>query len=261
MNLEEEKIEKIVKTDIINAKRQRDILIGKAREWMRILLVEDSGRLADALVEALGRANYQVDVASDGQTGYEYAISGIYDLLILDLMLPQMNGYEVLEALRRGDCQVPVIILSAKSELEDKIQGFAAGADDYVTKPFEIRELLMRIRAVLRRKNGPEREYLTAGSLCLDRDTAEMRNTENGKNIQVAATEMHLLEMFLMNLNQVLEKEQITTKVWGYDSNTEYNNVEVYVSFLRKKLKYLRVNVRIRAVRGIGYVMEVTDDQ
>jgi DNA-binding response OmpR family regulator len=227
---------------------------------MRILVVEDSMRLADTLSEALSKANYQVDIAADGKSGYEQGLSGIYDLLILDLMLPKMSGYEVLGELRRNGCQVPVIILSAKSELEDKVQGFTVGADDYVTKPFEIRELLMRIQAVLRRRTAQGKEYLSAGNLALDQDAAEMKNIENGKSIQIAAKEMYLLEMFLLNQNQVLEKEQITTKIWGYDSNAEYNNVEVYVSFLRKKLKYLRVNVRIRAVRGIGYIMEVQDD-
>jgi DNA-binding response OmpR family regulator len=187
-------------------------------------------------------------------------MSGIFDAVILDLMLPKKNGYEVLAAVRREGQTVPVIILSAKNELDDKLQGFAAGADDYVTKPFAIEELLMRIGAVTRRHEGQELRELVVGTLCLDHMSAEIRNVSSGKKMQIAGKELQLMELFLRNPGQVLEREQIATKIWGYESEAEYNHVEVYVSFLRKKMKYLKVNVGIRAVRGVGYIMEVADD-
>ena len=191
---------------------------------MKILVIEDSVLLADTIAEALQNENYAVDIANDGQLGYEHASTGIYDMVILDLMLPKMNGYEVLSALRRDGDNVPVLILSAKTEIDDKIRGFTTGADDYMTKPFEI------------------------------------RNTQTKKSVQVSGKEMQLLEFFMNNCNQVLEKNQITTKIWGFDSNAEYNNVEVYVSFLRRKFHHLQVNVTLRAIRGVGYIMEVSDD-
>jgi DNA-binding response OmpR family regulator len=227
---------------------------------VRILVVEDSVRLADTLTEALTRANYMVDVSYDGDVGYEQIMSGIYDLVILDLMLPKKNGYEVLAEIRREGQTVPVIILSAKNELEDKLLGFSAGADDYVTKPFEIKELLMRIQAIARRYEGHELTGLRVGNLCLNHLTAEISNLDTGKSMQIAGKELQLMELFLCNAGQVLEKEQIATKIWGYESEAEYNHVEVYVSFLRKKMRYLNVNVNIRAVRGVGYIMEEADD-
>lgn len=224
---------------------------------MRILVVEDSLRLADTLSEALTKAGYTVDVVNDGREGYENAVSGIYDIVILDLMLPTMNGYEVLAAIRREGQEVPVLILSAKTELEDKVEGFTLGADDYVTKPFEVKELLMRIQAIVRRRAGQEIISLQAGNLMLNTAACELSNSESKKTMKIAGKEMQLLEFFLLNQNQVLEKEQIATKIWGYESNAEYNNVEVYVSFLRKKFKNLHADVQIRAVRGIGYILEV----
>lgn len=234
--------------------------VQNGRMVLRILVVEDSERLADTLAEALTRAHYTVDVAHDGKAGYEHAISGIYDIVILDLMLPKMNGYQVLEAVRREGQEVPVLILSAKNELEDKIQGFRAGADDYVTKPFEIQELLMRIQAICRRRGNQDIIALRAGNLSLDTTACEISNTDTGKAMKLAGKELQLMDFFLRNANQVLEKEQIATKIWGYESDAEYNNVEVYVSFLRRKLKYLHVDVRIRTVRGIGYLLEEGDD-
>ena len=223
---------------------------------MRLLVVEDSVRLADTLAETLVKENYIVDVVHDGKTGYEHAVSGIYDLMILDVMLPQMNGYEVLARLRSEKQELPVLILTAKTELEDKITGFESGADDYVTKPFEIRELLMRIQAILRRRGVQELVNLQAGDLALDNSACEIKNVQSGRTMKIAGKEMQLLELFLLNQNQVLEKEQIATKIWGFESDAEYNNVEVYVSFLRRKFNYLHVNVRIRAVRGVGYILE-----
>lgn len=206
---------------------------------MKILVIEDSIRLADTIAEALQNENYQVDTAHDGLTGYEHASTGIYDMIILDLMLPKMNGYEVLFSLLQNGQNVPVLILSAKTELDDKIQGFTTGADDYMTKPFEIRELLMRIQAISRRSNHQDTSHPVVGNLSYDPATCEICNTQTGKSVQISGKEMQLLEFFMNNCNQVLEKNQITTKIWGFDSNAEYNNVEVYVSFLQPQISPL----------------------
>ena len=220
---------------------------------MRILVVEDNLRLADTLADALRAENYMVDIANDGLQGYEDAASGIYDILILDLMLPKMNGYEVLSSLRSDGNHIPVLILSARSELDDKLQGFRVGADDYVTKPFEIEELIMRIQAITRRRISQDidMQFLRAGDLAFDNNTCEISNINTGKSMKISGKEMQLCEFLLINQNQVLEKEQIATKIWGYDSNAEYNNVEVYISFLRRKFQHLQVNTRIRAGRGV----------
>lgn len=229
---------------------------------MRILVVEDNLRLADTLADALRAENYMVDIANDGLQGYEDAASSIYDILILDLMLPKMNGYEVLSSLRSDGNHIPVLILSARSELDDKLQGFRVGADDYVTKPFEIEELIMRIQAITRRRISQDidMQFLRAGDLAFDNNTCEISNINTGKSMKISGKEMQLCEFLLINQNQVLEKEQIATKIWGYDSNAEYNNVEVYISFLRRKFQHLQVNTRIRAVRGVGYILEAAND-
>lgn len=229
---------------------------------MRILVVEDNLRLADTLADALRAENYMVDIANDGLQGYEDAASGIYDILILDLMLPKMNGYEVPSSLRSDGNHIPVLILSARSELDDKLQGFRVGADDYVTKPFEIEELIMRIQAITRRRISQDidMQFLRAGDLAFDNNTCEISNINTGKSMKISGKEMQLCEFLLINQNQVLEKEQIATKIWGYDSNAEYNNVEVYISFLRRKFQHLQVNTRIRAVRGVGYILEAAND-
>lgn len=227
---------------------------------MRVLIIEDSVRLSDTLTDALKKANFTVDTANDGKSGFENAMSGIYDVIILDIMLPMMSGYEVLSAIRKEGQDVPVLILSAKTELEDKINGFMLGADDYVTKPVEIQELIMRLHAIGRRRGKKEIASLRAGKLILNNQTGEIRNLSTGKTMPIAGKELQLLELFLLNQNQVLEKDQIATKIWGYDSETEYNNVEVYVSFLRRKLNHLSVDTNIRTVRGVGYILEVEND-
>ena len=229
---------------------------------MRILVVEDNLRLADTLADALRAENYMVDIANDGLQGYEDAASGIYDILILDLMLPKMNGYEVLSSLRSDGNHIPVLILSARSELDDKLQGFRVGADEFVTKPFVIEELIMRIQAITRRRISQDidMQFLRAGDLAFDNNTCEISNINTGKSMKISGKEMQLCEFLLINQNQVLEKEQIATKIWGYDSNAEYNNVEVYISFLRRKFQHLQVNTRIRAVRGVGYILEAAND-
>lgn len=228
---------------------------------MRALVVEDSKSLSDTLVAVFEKEHYLIDTAYDGRTGYEYAVSGIYDIVILDLMLPKMNGYEVLKRLRQENCQVPILILSAKSELEDKVDALDYGADDYLTKPFEMKELLARVRAITKRRGGMDLASLSCGNMILDIASCELCNEKTGKRIQLAGKEYQLMEVLLYNQKQVLPKEQLMERVWGYDSDTEYNNVEVYVSFLRRKMNFLGVNARIRVVRGIGYIIEEMKDE
>ena len=225
-----------------------------------VLIVEDEKNIVDILRFNLQREHYNTCEAYDGASGLEKARTENPDLILLDVMLPKMNGYEVLSSLRKDGNDVPVLILSARTELDDKIQGFTVGADDYVTKPFEIQELLMRIQAISRRRIHQDILRPHAGNLSFDSNTCEISNTSTGKSMKISGKEMQLCEFLLINQNQVLEKEQIATKIWGYDSNAEYNNVEVYISFLRRKFHHLQVNVTIRAVRGVGYILEVAND-
>ena len=231
-------------------------------DTVRIVVADDNLQLRNMITEYLGQQSGMevVGAATNGLETLELVQEKLPDVLICDMIMPKMDGYEVLSQLRKEGQDLPVLILSAKNDLEDKIQGFVAGADDYVTKPFEIRELLMRIQAICRRRGTQEIASLQLGSLALNSTSCEINNLQSGKFMKIAGKELQLMEFFLRNPNQVLEKEQIATKVWGYESDAEYNNVEVYVSFLRRKLKYLHVDVRIRTVRGVGYILEEGDD-
>lgn len=229
---------------------------------MRILIVEDEYSLADVLAAALQKENYMVDKAYDGEDGLLQAMTGIYDAILLDIMLPKQNGYEVLRKLRQDKIQTPVLLLTAKSELDDKIKGLDFGADDYLTKPFEIRELLARIRAITRRQgNYIETSVLHFGDLELNIKQCSITNAATLKSVQLGAKEFQLLELFLKNKNQIITREQIAEKIWGYDSNAEYNNVEVYISFTRRKMNFIGVSARIKAVRGIGYLLEMPKEE
>ena len=224
----------------------------------RILIVEDEESIADLEKDYLELSNFEVEVANDGDTGLQKGLGGDFDLIILDLMLPEVDGFEICREVREKK-DIPIIMVSAKKDDIDKIRGLGLGADDYMTKPFEIRELLMRIQAISRRSNHQDTSHPVVGNLSYDPATCEICNTQTGKSVQISGKEMQLLEFFMNNCNQVLEKNQITTKIWGFDSNAEYNNVEVYVSFLRRKFHHLQVNVTIRAIRGVGYIMEVSE--
>ena len=223
---------------------------------MKVLLVEDSYMLADTLASALKQEHFLVDVAHNGLDGYDMASSGVYDAAVIDLMLPQLNGYEILKKVRQDKNPLPILILSAKSELDDKILAFEYGADDYLTKPFETKELVMRILAISRRKGEVQGNILICGNLNLDLRTCEITNSDTKQSVQLAGKEFQLMEYFLHNQNQIISREQIIERIWGFDSNSEYNNVEVYVSFLRKKISFIDANMRIRAIRGIGYTVE-----
>lgn len=223
---------------------------------MRLLLVEDEYALAEPLSERLRREGYAVDLAADGEDGYLQASSGIYDGILLDVMLPRKNGFEVVRQMRAEQNSTPVLLLTAKSETDDKVYGLDCGADDYLTKPFEMQELLARVRALVRRRGEVEHSVLSFGDLELDAASCAVLCTSSGQQMKLPAREYQLLEFFLHNKNQVLSRERIAEKIWGYENEAEYNNVEVYVSFVRKKIAFLGSRVRIRAIRGMGYTLE-----
>jgi len=222
---------------------------------MRILIVEDEVHLAEALVQILRKQNYSVDAVHDGAAGLDYVLSGIYDLLLLDIMLPEMDGISLLREIRSQGWATPVILLTAKGEVADKINGLDVGADDYIAKPFDTGELLARIRAALRRKGEvvPE-NALQYGDIVLH--TASLKLSCKGRELKLILKESELLELVIMRKQAATSKELIIEKLWGFDSEAEHNNVEVYVSFLRKKLGFLQSAVRINTIRGVGYVLE-----
>lgn len=226
---------------------------------MKILIIEDEYSLADAIAETLKKENFTVEIITDGQKGEEEALTNIYDLILLDVMLPNKNGFEILKQLRKEKVDTPIIMLTAKTEIYDKLNGLENGADDYITKPFHMRELVARVKVILKRNSNLENtDIIEFADIKLDLRTGII---SCGKNeITINGKELELLEVLLINRKQIISRETLANKIWGYDSDTEYNNVEVYVSFLRKKLKLLNSQVKIKAVRGIGYKMEDRDD-
>ena len=223
---------------------------------MKILIIEDEKLLADSIKVLLERKGFQVECAYDGKTGEEYAELGIYDLLVLDVMMPELNGYQVAQQVRAKRCSTPILMLTARSDLEDRIAGLNAGADYYLTKPFDTRELLACINALLRRQGGQVDE-LSLGNTALDLSSCTLICGEN--SVRLSAKEFDIMRFLLQSKDAVLSKEVILAKVWGYDSNAVENHVEVYVGFLRKKLAAIGSNVRIEAVRRLGYRLEVDE--
>lgn len=224
---------------------------------MRLLLAEDEEALSKALVTILKHNNYAVDAVFDGQQALDYLECGIYDGLILDLMMPKVDGITVLKTIRRKGNKIPVLILTAKSEVDDKVFGLDCGADDYLTKPFVTKELLARIRAMTRRQSDLQDNALVYGDLRLDRPSFELIS-QKGK-LLLTAKEFQIMEMFMMNPKCILSAEQLMDRVWGLESETEISVVWTYISYLRKKLKTLDSSVTIRAVRNVGYTLEVPD--
>ena len=223
---------------------------------MKILVIEDERLLADSLKILLEGKGFQVEVAYDGQTGAEYAELGIYDLLILDVMMPGLNGYEVARHVRAMRCATPILMLTAKSGLEDRIEGLNAGADYYLTKPFDTRELLACINALLRRQ-GNQVDEMTFGNTALELGTCIL--VCGSKSVRLSAREFDVMRFLLQSKERNLSKEVLLARVWGYDSNAVDNHVEVYVGFLRKKLASIGSNIRIVAVRRLGYHLEVDE--
>ena len=222
---------------------------------MRLLLIEDDIRLSQTLVETFQRNRYGVDAVYTGPDGLKYAQGGIYDAVILDITLPGMDGLAILKTLRDEKNSVPVLILSAKNEIQDIVKGLDSGADDYVTKPYNTDVLLARVRAITRRKGAIKENAITFGDLTLDKNNCELQKVGGGA-IKLSLKELQIIELLFDNPHQVIKKESIIEKIWGGDSDAEYNNVEVYISFIRKKMEDLQVNTRIRTARGIGYSLE-----
>ena len=227
---------------------------------MRLLLVEDEKRMAEALGAILKKENYEVDIMNDGDSGLYAAQSDAYDIIILDVMLPGMSGFEIARQLRREAIKTPILMLTAKGEIDDKVEGLDSGADDYLTKPFMTKELLARLRALERRYSGENNDHiLEFGDICLNTETCMLSCVSNGQTVRLKEKEFNIVRHLLINKNRVTERESLAMKIWNYDSDTEYNNVEVYISFTRKKLKFIGAKTEIRSVRGIGYELKYGD--
>lgn len=224
---------------------------------MRLLLVEDEKRMAQALCEILRQEKYDVDHFADGLEGLLALETGVYDLAVLDVMLPGKNGFQIAAAAREKGVKTPILMLTAKSELDDKVAGLDCGADDYLTKPFMTKELLARLRALVRRNIQSPDGTLSFGDLTLYKESSMLRC--NGNSVRLSEKELRILEYLIANQGRILTREQLAAKIWGYDSEAEYNNVEVYMSFARKKLTFVRSKTEIKAVRGIGYELRYED--
>lgn len=222
---------------------------------MRILLVEDEAALVDIISTKLKQEKYLVDTSLDGEEGLEYALNNIYDLIILDVMLPKISGIEILKKIKENNIEAKVILLTARSALEDKLIGFNYGANDYITKPFHIEELVARVNAQLR-INNISKDVINYKDLMLNVKTSILTCTTTNETINLSYRELILLEYFMNNKKQILSKEQIYDKIWGIDTDFESNNLEVYLSFIRKKIKIINSTVVIKAVRKLGYKME-----
>lgn len=222
---------------------------------MRALIVEDEIRLAETLRDLLELEGWSADLCHDGETGLDNALTGIYDIILLDVMLPRMDGVTLLRNLRQSGAATPVLMLTARAEVEHRVTGLDAGADYYLTKPFEPRELLACVRALARRQSELRPlDVLTCGDLTMNRQTFQLSCGERA--VSLSRKEFDLLELLMRNCNLVLTKENLLVKIWGYESDAEDNNLEVYISFLRRKLTHLHSAVKIRTVRMVGYVLE-----
>ncbi len=226
---------------------------------MKLLLVEDEKRMAQALVELLRLEKYEVDHCADGLSGMDAVESNVYDIIILDVMLPGKNGFEIAKEARKQGIRTPILMLTAKSEVDDKVIGLDSGADDYLTKPFMTKELLARLRALGRRNINSSDGTLSFGDITLDTGTSTVICTNTGQSVRLSEKEYRILEYLIANQGQILTREQLALKIWGYESNAEYNNVEVYMSFTRKKLAFIEAKASIKAVRGIGYELRCED--
>lgn len=223
---------------------------------MRIMIAEDEEKLADALVQIFAKNKITADAFGNGIDALDNALTGIYDVIVLDIMMPGMNGIEVLRKIRGEGMDTPVLMFTAKDEISDKVKGLDSGADDYLTKPFATEELLARVRALGRRSSAAivNSDIITCGDLSLDTAAYELSCGKN--SLKLGLKEFSIMELLMKNSGRVLSKETLITKIWGYDSDAEYNNVEVYISFLRKKLDFIKSKAAIKTVRGVGYTLE-----
>ncbi len=221
---------------------------------MQILIVEDEKRLAEALKQILTEQKYMADVVYDGVDGFEYGVSGIYDVIILDIMLPGKDGYQVAYELRKNKIDTPILMLTAKDTIPDKVSGLNSGADDYMTKPFAPEELIARIKALTRRKGEVVLDEQSFGDFDFNASTNTL--SKDSKSVRLNFKEAEILKLLLANPEVIISKEDIITKVWGYDSDAGSNNVEAYISFLRRKLNFINSSTEIKAVKKMGYRLE-----
>ncbi len=225
---------------------------------MRILIVEDEMRLAEALGEIMKGQRYTVDIVNDGEAGLDYALSGIYDVIVMDVMLPYMNGFDIVRKMREAKDNTPVIMLTAKDSTSDKIKGLDCGADDYLTKPFIPGELLARIRAISRRQGEVVLDEIKFEDLTLSLSNYTLSTDKS--SINLGPKEFDIMKILMSNPGVIVQKEDILVKIWGTESDAEDNNVEVYISFLRKKLSHIESKVQISTIRKVGYRLEVAAD-
>lgn len=228
---------------------------------MRILIIEDEFNLADAISARLKKEKYAVDISTDGIYGYDNILTNIYDLIILDVMLPHKNGFEILRDMRKEKIATKVIMLTAKDMIEDKLNGLQNGANDYITKPFHIEELVARVNIQLRNvSENPIKDYIEFGDLKLNLKNTSLTCITTNETIDIVRKEFLMLEFFMRNPGQTLSRDIIYEKVWGFESDAESNNLEVYLSFVRKKIKIIGSNVQIKAIRGLGYKIEIEEN-
>ena len=227
---------------------------------MKLLLVEDEKQLSEALSQILIKNKYSVDAVYNGEDGLEYALSDVYDVIVLDIMLPKLSGLDILKQVRKEGLSTPIILLTAKGSVDDKITGLDMGADDYLPKPFSPEELLARLRAITRRKGEVINDNLLEfGDIKLNISTYDLQCKEN--SITLTQKEFEILNYFLQRPKNVVSKDDLITKLWGFDSDVEHNNIEVYISFLRKKLTYIDSEVKITTIRRVGYKLEERSEE
>ncbi len=225
---------------------------------MKILLIEDEKRLGLALCELLKQEKYDVDWFTDGREGADALSVDVYDLVLLDVMLPHKNGFDIARDARRTGIKTPILMLTARSDIDDRVNGLDCGADDYLTKPFATQELFARLRALTRRQYNIDDGKLNVGDIILETKSMQLIHSESGMAVRLSDKEFRILEMMIANRGQIITREQLALKIWGYESDAEYNNVEVYMTFVRKKLAFIGSKTAIKAVRGVGY--ELRDD-
>lgn len=221
---------------------------------MRLLVVEDEKSIAEAIQALLADKGYSVDLVFDGDDGLEYILTGLYDLVLLDIMLPKRSGLSILKRVREAGLETPIIFLTAKSQTYDKVNGLDLGADDYITKPFEADELLARIRLRTRQSSLIRANQLRLRNIRLNTDSHELKSKES--SVKLSNKEFLLMEVFMRNAKQIIPKNQLISKVWGPSDNSEYNQLEVFISFLRKKLRFLKADIEIITTKGFGYSLE-----
>ena len=228
---------------------------------MKILIIEDEYNLADAISSMLKHEKYSVEIKTNGEEGLDEALTDIYDLIILDVMLPHKNGFEILKELREEKINSKILMLTAKNTIDDKMLGFNNGADDYLTKPFHMEELMARVNVQLRKNNNLNNDMLELGDIILNIKSMELCHKYENHKVKVIGKEFSLLELLMNNPNRVIEKEQLFVKIWGYDTECDINTLEAYISFIRKKLKLVKSKINLKAIRNMGYVLEVNDEK